>query len=58
LITAGKFTKVKEMNEKIEKYVKEHKEELIKPVAAFITFEREEGRNRAVEYFCKPVVKK
>jgi hypothetical protein len=55
LITAGKFNKVHEENEKIEKYVKNHKEELTKPVAAFITFEREEGKNRAIEYFCKPV---
>ena len=55
LITSGKFTKLEEMNEKIEKYVKDHKEELTKPVAAFITFEREEGKNRALTYFCKPV---
>ena len=55
LITAGKFTKVAELNEKIEKYVKDHKDELTKPVAAFITFEREEGKNRALAYFCKPV---
>jgi hypothetical protein len=54
LITEGKFTKVHEYNEKIEKYVKDHKEELTKPVAAFITFEREEGKNRALQYFCKP----
>ncbi len=55
LITAGKLTKVAELNDKIEKYVKDHKDELTKPVAAFITFEREEGKNRALAYFCKPV---
>jgi len=34
--------------------VKDHKDELTKPVAAFITFELEEGKNRALAYFCKP----
>jgi hypothetical protein len=58
LITAGKFTKLSEENEKIDKYVNKNKDELTKPVAAFITFDREEGKNRALEYFCKPVVKK
>jgi len=55
LITAGKFSKVTALNEKIEKYVKEHKDELTKPVAAFITFERAEGKYRALNYFCEPV---
>jgi hypothetical protein len=27
---------------------------LIRPVAAFITFERQEGRDRAIKYFCDP----
>jgi hypothetical protein len=27
---------------------------LIRPVAAFITFERQEGKDRAIKYFCDP----
>ena len=54
LITEGKMTKVAEINEKIEKYIKEHQKELTRPVAAFITFDRLEGKYRAIEYFKNP----
>ena len=54
MITAGKMTKIAEINEKIEKYIKEKQKELTRPVAAFITFERLEGKYRAIQYFKSP----
>ena len=54
MITAGKITKISEINEKIEKYIKENQKELTRPVAAFITFERLEGKYRAIQYFKSP----
>jgi hypothetical protein len=52
LIAAGKFEKVPPLNEEIDTLSKEHRAELIRPVAAFITFERQEGKDRAIKYFC------
>jgi hypothetical protein len=31
---------------------KEKRTDFIRPVAAFITFEKQEGRDRALKYFC------
>lgn len=52
LIAKGKFEKVPPINEKIERLSKEKKDEFTRPVAAFITFERQEGKDRAMKYFC------
>jgi len=52
LIAKGKFEKVPPINEKIERLSKEKKDEFTRPVAAFITFERQEGKDRAIKYFC------
>lgn len=51
LITAGKFDKLRECNQKIDKMVTEDADKLQRPVAAFITFERQEGFERAMMYF-------
>lgn len=48
LIAKGKFAKVPKVNEKIEELSKEKRAELIRPTAAFITFERQEGKDRAL----------
>jgi hypothetical protein len=57
-ITAGKLEKLPEINEKIDKICKEEKTELIRPVAAFITFDNQEGKNRALKYLISPKDKK
>lgn len=43
-----------DLNTKIDELTKEKRPELIRPVAAFITFEKQEGRDRALKYFCNP----
>jgi hypothetical protein len=58
LIAKGKFEKVPPINEKIEELAKEKKDEFTRPVAAFITFERQEGKDRCMKYFCDPKDKK
>lgn len=54
LVAKGKFEKVPPLNEKIEKISKEKRDEMVRPVAAFITFERQEGKDRALKYFADP----
>jgi hypothetical protein len=39
IIIAGKFTKLKEINLKIDELIEKEKDKLERPVAAFITFE-------------------
>jgi hypothetical protein len=51
LITAGKLNQIPEMNAKIDALSKEKRTEFIRPVAAFITFEKQEGKDRAIKYF-------
>lgn len=51
MITAGKLDEIPEINEKIDELIKEKRTEFIRPVAAFITFERQEGKDRALKYF-------
>ena len=58
LIAKGKFEKVPPINEEIEELAKEKKDEFTRPVAAFITFERQEGKDRCMKYFCDPKDKK
>ena len=58
MIAKGKFEKVPPINEKIEELAKEKKDEFTRPVAAFITFERQEGKDRCMKYFCDPKDKK
>lgn len=53
-ITSGKLEKLPEINEKIDKLCKDEKTELIRPVAAFITFDNQEGKNRALKYLISP----
>lgn len=50
LITKGKLEKLPEQNEKIDTLIKEKKADMVRPVAAFITFETQEGKNRALKY--------
>lgn len=54
IITKGKLESLPDCNEKIDKICKENKTELIRPVAAFITFEHQEGKNRAIKYLISP----
>jgi hypothetical protein len=54
LVAKGKFEKVPPLNEKIEQMSKEHRAEYIRPVAAFLTFERQEGKDRCLKYFADP----
>lgn len=58
LITKGKISEVPKINKEIEKYINKDKNELIRAVAAFITFDRLEGKYRAIEYFKKPETSK
>lgn len=51
LITAGKLEKVPDINEKIDQLCKDKKTDLIRPVAAFVTFETQEGKDRALVNF-------
>ena len=53
MIIAGKFTKLAEIHKKIEQYVLLHRDEILRPVNAFITFENQEGYERAVDNFPK-----
>jgi hypothetical protein len=52
LITKGELEKLPAINAEIDKLCKTKKTELTRPVAAFITFQRQEGRDRAIKYFC------
>lgn len=54
LITKGQMDKVPECNEKIDAIGKDKRTEFIRPVAAFITFEKQEGKDRALKYFVDP----
>lgn len=54
LVSGGKLEKVPAVNEKIQELIKENKTELIRPVAAFITFDSQEGKERAQYYFPDP----
>lgn len=54
LITKGKMDKVPELNEKIDAQAKDKRTDYIRPVAAFITFEKQEGKDRALKYFVDP----
>jgi len=54
LVTSGKLEKVPAVNEKIEELIKENKTDLVRPVAAFITFDSQEGKERAQYYFPDP----
>lgn len=51
MITAGKLADVPDINQKIMELCKDKRTDLIRPVAAFITFETEEGKHRCLEYF-------
>lgn len=53
-VASGKLSKVPKINEKIHKLCVEKKEEYTRPVTAFITFERQEGKDRALKYFADP----
>ena len=47
LITAGKFAELKQVDRQITQLKEQQMNRLIKPVAAFITFETQEGYERA-----------
>ena len=51
IITSGELEKIPAVNKKIDDLIKDKRTELIRPVAAFITFERQEGKDRATKYF-------
>ena len=54
LIIQGKYTKIKEINKEIQHKLTWEKEELTRPVAAFISFEKQEGYERALKLWPKP----
>jgi hypothetical protein len=54
LITKGELHKIPALNLKIDLLIHEKKTELVRPVAAFITFEKQEGKDRALKYFVDP----
>jgi hypothetical protein len=54
LIAKGNFEKLPPINEKISTLCKENKDKYLRPSTAFITFERQEGKDRALRYFCDP----
>jgi len=58
LVAKGKFSKIPELNQKIQKLCLEKKAEYTRPVTAFITFERQEGKDRALKYFDDPKAKR
>lgn len=47
LIISGQYSKLKEFNEKIEDHLNAKRDELTHPVIAYITFEKQEGYERA-----------
>lgn len=47
LVTQAKFEKLKEIDDKINQLKEHQREKLCRPVAAFITFETQEGYERA-----------
>jgi hypothetical protein len=49
LIIAGKYGSVMEVNKRIESFVYQNKDEIIKPVTAFISFDSQEGFERAIK---------
>jgi hypothetical protein len=51
IIVDGKFTKLKKINEQIDAALEKDKEKIEKPVAAFITFETQEGFERGCYYY-------
>ena len=53
-VASGKLSKVPKINEKIHKLALEKKDEYTRPVTAFVTFERQEGKDRALKYFADP----
>jgi len=53
-VASGKLHKVPELNAKIDELCKKNKAEYTRPVTAFVTFERQEGKDRCLKYFCDP----
>lgn len=53
-VASGKLHKVPELNEKIDTLCKANKAEYTRPVTAFVTFERQEGKDRCLKYFADP----
>ena len=49
LIIAGKYGSVMEVNIRIESFVYQNKDEIQKPVTAFISFDSQEGFERAIK---------
>lgn len=49
MIVAGKYGSLAEVNKQIETCVYQNKDEIIRPVTAFISFETQEGYERAVK---------
>ena len=49
MIIAGKYGSVMEVNKRIESFVYQNKDEIIKPVTAFISFDSQEGFERAIK---------
>lgn len=48
LIIAGKYGALVDINKRIESFVYQNRDEIIRPVTAFISFETQEGYERAV----------
>lgn len=54
LIVKGKFSKLAEINKKIDDLIAKDKDKLERPVTAFVTFDTQEAFERAVFYFPHP----
>ena len=50
-VTSGKFDKLPAINEKLQELKDTKKNKLIRPVAAFLTFNTQEGYERALKYW-------
>jgi hypothetical protein len=55
LIVAGKYTKLNQVNQQIRDYMILKRNEVIRPVKAFITFETQEGYERALKNYPRTV---
>lgn len=49
-IKSQKYDKMREMDAKIDQYIRDHMKDCARPVSCFLTFENEEGLNRAKNY--------
>lgn len=51
VITKGQFHELKKINDKIDHYFDHHYHELYRPIGAFVTFQTQEGLERALHHY-------